>query len=95
MNNEPIALTTLIARTDQILANTLDEETVLLSIPNSQYYGMKSVAARIWELIATPTTVSDIIKVLLEEYAVPENECALDVLSFLAALRQEGLIDCR
>ncbi len=95
MNNEPITLTTIIARTDQILANTLDEETVLLSIANSQYYGMKSVATRIWELIATPIEVGDIIKVLLEEYAVSESECAIDVLSFLAALQQEGLISRR
>ena len=92
MNTEQVTLTSIVARAEHVLANTLDEETVLLSIPNSQYYGMKSVATRIWELIATPSPVVDIIKVLQQEYAVPEQECIDDVLSFLAALHKEGLI---
>jgi hypothetical protein len=56
------------------------------------YYGMDSVARRIWELIAEPRRVADLCDQLIVEYAVERQVCERDVCAFLAELNKEALI---
>jgi hypothetical protein len=55
-------------------------------------YAMNSSAARIWELIPGPTKVSDICAVLCREFGVEEEKCREDVVDFLGALADAGLV---
>jgi hypothetical protein len=84
--------TSTIMRAQQLLATDLDEETILMSIEHGAYYGMEQTARRIWEIIATPHTVSELCRLLGEEYTVAPEVCRRDVLAFLAELHTEGLI---
>lgn len=61
--------------------------------PNAGYcYSMNYSAARIWELIPTPTAVSKICDVLCAEFGVGEEQCYEDVVGFLTALANAGLV---
>ena len=55
-------------------------------------YSLNTSAARIWELIATPTAVSSICTVLCSEFGIPEEQCREEVLGFLAGLHDAGLV---
>ena len=77
---------------DQVSCD-LDGETVLMSIQNGMYYGMDAIASRIWELIQTPQSVQQVCDSLQSEYEVPSEQCEKDVLTFLSALTDEGLIE--
>jgi hypothetical protein len=53
---------------------------------------MNASAARIWELIPSPVAVSRVCDVLCTEFGVEEKQCRQDVLDFLAALANAGLL---
>jgi len=83
----------LVVRKRDLLESSVDQETVLLSIANSNYYGMDPVAGRIWALIEQPISVTALLDVLRDEYDVGADECRRDVMAFLGRLQEERLID--
>nr|WP_290701654.1 lasso peptide biosynthesis PqqD family chaperone [Halomonas sp. UBA3074] len=87
-----LALDTLVQRDADILAAVVDEEVVMMSADQGQYYGLSSVGGRIWELTEDPITISDLVQKLCEDYDVEAAECANDTLPFLDSMVKAGLI---
>lgn len=92
-NKKTLSLSTIIVKKSELLESSVDDETILLSIANSKYYGMDPVASCIWSLLEKPISVSDIISFLLKEYDVAREACENDAFEFLKSLADEGLID--
>ncbi len=89
----PLSRTTsVVATSDQVSAD-LDGEVVILHLGGGEYFGLDEVSARVWELVASPTTVGEIERTLLAEYDVEGAECASDLDSLLASLDERGLIE--
>jgi hypothetical protein len=55
-------------------------------------YSLNPSAARIWELIPKPTPVKDICAALYREFVVDEAKCQEEVMEFLGALAEAGLV---
>jgi hypothetical protein len=70
----------------------LHEDLLAIDQKAGYCYSMNSSAARIWELIPNPTAVSSICAVLCEEFGVEKEQCRQDVVNFLAALADAGLV---
>ncbi len=87
-----LTLESTIVQTSQILSSNIDDETILLSIENSKYYGMASTGSRIWELLSEPITVNGIVDTLLAEYEIDREQCTAEVLGFLGELLVANLI---
>ncbi|MDR3088982.1 MAG: PqqD family peptide modification chaperone [Desulfobulbaceae bacterium] len=87
-----IQLESIVSRTPSTLSNTVDDETVLLDVAKSSYYGLGPVAGRIWSALAEPVMVSAVVDHLLDEYEVSRAECERDVLIFLRQLYVAGLL---
>jgi hypothetical protein len=88
-----IALETMLSRDSEILHAAVNtDELVMLSISASRYYGLNSVAARIWELLETPMTVAQICARLCEEFEVDVQECQTAVLKFANELVDNGVV---
>jgi hypothetical protein len=83
---------TLIQRRDDILFNTLDKEVVMLSIENGEYYGMDEVGSHIWEILAKPIKLKELVEILQSEYEVSAANCKKETLTFLAELEQRNLL---
>ncbi|NBC19372.1 MAG: PqqD family peptide modification chaperone [Bacteroidetes bacterium] len=64
-----------------------------MSVETGKYYGMDPVASRIWELIETPASVEAICAQLTDEFEVTAARCRKDVLDFVSALAEEGLVE--
>jgi hypothetical protein len=85
--------TTLVASTQQVSCDVADE-AVLLSMRDGEYYGLNEVAASIWKLVQTPTTVLAIRDALLAEYAdISLEECEHAVLRFLSDMIALSLVE--
>ncbi len=82
----------IIRRNNNLLFNDIDGEIVMLSIENSEYYGMDKIGSRIWELIENPVSVNELIDKLLEEYDVTRDQCTYDTTGFLEQLAEKKLI---
>jgi hypothetical protein len=76
----------------QVFSSLPDGDVVILSLKNGVYYGLNSVAARVWEIIQEPTTVTQIVDALVSEYDVDPIQCRAQVDVLLKDLEDNGLI---
>jgi len=83
---------TILQRKGDLLFNTIDAEVVLLSIENSEYYGMDKVGSRIWDILEQPVSLKILIDKLMSEYQVSEQQCTFDTIAFLNKLREKKLV---
>jgi hypothetical protein len=74
------------------MAAPLDETLLLLNIQTGHYHGLNSVAARIWGLLAEPSTLDRLTAQLTREFAVSEDDCRREVADFLVRLDDRGLL---
>ena len=74
----------------------LGDESAILSLKNSVYYGLDSVGARVWNLLLQkPRSIGDLRDTLLGEYDVEAESCERDLFSLLEKMQDEGLIEVR
>ena len=84
--------TVLLRRTDDHVRAPLDEWLVMMDIDAGKYYLLDGVAAFVWERLAAPTAVSDLVAALCSRYDVTAARCEADVLPFLTQLHEKGLV---
>jgi hypothetical protein len=82
----------VVASTDQVSC-PLGEESAILNLKNSVYYGLDPVGARVWTLLKEAKSVSALRDTLLDEYDVEAERCERDLLELLEKMRGEGLIE--
>jgi len=83
---------TKIQRKSNLLFNQIDGEVVMLSIENSEYYGMDKVGSRIWELLEEPLSLKELSDHLLKEFEVSDKQCIEDTTKFLIKLIDKKLV---
>lgn len=81
----------VVASRDQVSAD-LAGEAVILGMRDGVYYGVDSVAARIWTLVQRPVVIDQIVHAICAEYNVEPAACAADVLAFVEILVAKGLV---
>ncbi len=84
-----------IIKNKDILSSNMDDEVVMMSVENSEYYNLNPVGAKIWELLDNSPSFSGLIDKLLEEFNVDKDLCIKDTSEFLEELRSKGLIDIK
>jgi len=67
----------------ELLQSEIDGETIMMSIDNGEYYGLNSVASRIWEILKTEPLFSELLDTLTSEYDIDKNQCETETLEFL------------
>lgn len=77
---------------DGVVYKRVGDETILLDFDAGVYYGLDSVGARIWELLAEERSLSEIVDVLLVEYEVQRDVLAKDVTALIEELQSRRLI---
>ena len=87
-----IALTTTVARSDELVCAMMDNEVVMMSLEQGAYFGLDAIGSRIWELLEHPMTVSELCRQLLASYAVDVETCHQDTLDFLQDLYAAEII---
>jgi len=88
-----IALDTTLSHNGDILyASVGTEEAVMMSVEVGRYYGLNAVGSRIWELLETPKTVTELCALLSEEFEVEAQTCEAEVLKFVQDLVDNGIV---
>jgi hypothetical protein len=83
---------TMLQRKPGMLFNEIDGEVVMLSIENSEYYGMDKVGSRIWNLLEKPLSFKQLVSLLMEVYEVTEEQCQIDTLEFVMKMADKKLL---
>jgi hypothetical protein len=90
-----LSLQSIVIATPEQVSCPLGEESAILNLKNTVYYGLNPVGARVWSLLQQARTVSDLRNALLDEYDVDAGRCESDLLVLLEKMRSEGLIQVR
>ncbi len=89
---EKITLSSVVQRNTDMLFSKMDEEVVMLSIQNSEYYGLNEIGSHIWEMIEKPVQVETLMLQLMEEYEVERRQAESDILALLNALYNKKIV---
>ena len=81
-----------VAISDGVLFQELNGELVLLSTHTGEYFGLNEVGAKMWVLLTSDWSVSDMLKSMLSQYEVSEEQLVGDIERFLNALEDAKLI---
>jgi hypothetical protein len=65
---------------------------VLLSLKQGVYFGVDPIGARIWDLLQTPRTASELVTLLMQEFDVGAEQCRASVTAFLDRMEANELI---
>ncbi len=84
---------TIVAAASEQVSCPVGNESVILGIKNSVYYGLNEVGASVWKLLLQKQmTIAELRDSLLEEYEVERDLCERDLVGLLEKMRAEGLI---
>jgi hypothetical protein len=93
--DESIQASSIVVVAKEQVSCPLGEESAILNLKNSVYYGLDPVGARVWTLLQRPRSVGELRDTLLSEYEVEAGRCEQDLLALLESMRREGLIEVR
>jgi len=71
----------------------LNDEVAVLNVDRALYFGMKDVAAHIWEALQEPRSVAEICDGVMAQFDVASDVCRADVSRFVASMRDAGLVE--
>ena len=89
----PLSLQTTVIVSSRQISCPLGDESAILNMNNSVYYGMNPVGTSIWNLLKEPKTIAEIRDTIVGEYDVDEERCERDLFTLLEQMRSEGLIE--
>ena len=84
---------TVIKLSEEVIAQELDGEMVLLDLRNGEYFGINSTGSQIWQDISQGTTLIDIAASLSQSFKLEQEMAAADVVSFVRRLAEMGLVE--
>lgn len=93
MAPDNITLASTVRRSESSLSAGIDDELVLMSIEQGNYYGLDAIGADIWQRLEKQVRVSELCDTLGMEYDADAGTIRRDVLALLQRLAAEGLLD--
>ena len=71
----------------------LNDEVAVLNVDRALYFGMKDVAAHIWETLQEPRSLAEICDGVVAQFDVAPDVCRADVSRFVVSMRDAGLVE--
>jgi hypothetical protein len=85
--------TTVLIRNNEQIFSEIDDEIVMLNIPNGEYYNLNSVASLLWSFLNQPKSFNSLLTLLQEKYQVSKDVCELDTKHFVLEMIEKGLLE--
>ena len=85
--------TTIYRRKADILSASVDNDLVMMSLQAGNYYNIGGVGTFIWEMLAQPRSMDELVHGVMADYDVERERCAADVGAFVQELVRLKLIE--
>lgn len=92
MKNSVLSPESIICRNPQAIFSQIDSQFVLMNLDIGNYYTLDDIGSRIWELLEAPTTLSELCRLLVNEYQIDEPTCNVDISIFIKELINNHLV---
>ena len=87
-----LTLTSRVVADPTALSTRVEGESIVLSRSKGLYVAIQGSGDRIWQLLATETSVDDVIHTIQNEFDVDADQCTRDVLAFIQELADLSLV---
>lgn len=77
---------------DDVVYRDLAGEAVILDLATGTYFGLDPVGTRVWQLLAEHGVAEDVVRALLPEYDVDEEQLRGDIDGLIRQLVDAGLV---
>ena len=77
---------------ENVLAQELNSEIVLLDMDSESYYSLNPVGSRMWQLLTESGNLEGVIQQLLQVFLIDETTLRQDVTALVEELVEEGLL---
>jgi len=84
----------LVAASEQVSCD-IGSQMAILNLKSGIYYGLDAVGCRLWDLVQSPTPLSEIEGALLAEYDVEPSRLRPEIRDLCQTLARAGLIEIR
>lgn len=71
----------------------MNEETLVVDPKTREVHLLNATASRVWELLARPQTIGDLVGELGREFDAPPETLRADLVALVEELAGKGLID--
>ena len=82
----------IVVSKEQVSCKSGTEEAVL-NLKNGLYYELNDVGSRIWNLLQSPKTISELRDILVAEYDVDRVQLEADIHDLLHQLEENQLVE--
>ncbi|OGT32039.1 MAG: hypothetical protein A3E87_10865 [Gammaproteobacteria bacterium RIFCSPHIGHO2_12_FULL_35_23] len=82
----------MLTRNQSIFASAIDDELVMMDGDQGLYFGLNSVARKIWEILEKPTSYAELLSLLTSFYEVKFEQCQKELEPFLLKMIKHKLI---
>jgi len=76
-----------------VFIQEVDNEVIILDTITEEYFSINEVGKDIWDLISKNQSLKAIREELSLVYEIDENQLEVDILNFIKALNEKGLIN--
>ncbi|MBI5593080.1 MAG: PqqD family protein [Deltaproteobacteria bacterium] len=80
-------------RRDGWLTSQIDDDLIMMNAEHEYYLNLSGSGGRIWELLETPCSLTDLCHVLAGEYDITPDAARPEVSAFLEHMLQQKAID--
>ena len=87
-----MTLDTRVTVPEGVMFRDLDGEAVVLELESCRYFGLNETGTRMWLLLREHGEVGPALRVLLDEYDVPEDRLRTELLGFVESLVSQRLL---
>jgi hypothetical protein len=87
-----VTVDTVLVQDSEPIPATVDEEVVLLSVRAGNYFGFNRIGTEIWNMLAEPRRVAEILDSLAQAHDVDRDTMTRDVNQFLQTLIDRRLV---
>jgi len=88
-----ISLNSRVRILDDVLFQELQGEAVLLNLKTGVYLGLDQLGTQIWQLLQADGSLGKVSEVILQEYDVTPEKLTQDLVSLVAQMEQQGLVE--
>ena len=76
----------------QVMARQVGDEQVILDLASGTYFGLDSVGARAWSLLAEGKTIAEVCDTMADEYDVKRPALEADILTLVQTMVERKLV---
>lgn len=82
----------IVAPAPDVIVREVGEELVLLDMNRGAYYGLDPIGARVWKLLASGTSLANVVDQLAGDYEVTREQLESDAEALVSDLESRGLV---